>query len=57
MKVKIIKDKSTVPIWKNRWVSSVRKNKNYSGDFRILSLNGMNRNKKSSHKRIVVRKD
>jgi len=57
MKVKIIKDKSTVPIWKNRWVSSVRKYKNYSGDFRILSLNGMNRNKKSSRKRIVVRKD
>jgi len=57
MKVKIIKDKSKVPIWKDRWVSSFRTNKDYSGDFRILSLNGMNRSKESSHKRIVVRKD
>jgi len=57
MKVKIIKDKSNVPIWKDKWVSSVRANKDYSGDFRILSLNGMNRNKENSHKRIVVRKN
>jgi len=51
MKVKIIKDKYKVPIWKDRWVSSVRVIKDYSGDFRILSLNGMNRNKGSSFKK------
>ncbi|KKM60181.1 hypothetical protein LCGC14_1544470 [marine sediment metagenome] len=45
MKVKTIKDKSKVPIWKDRWVSSVHINKDYSGDLRVLSFNRRDRNK------------
>jgi len=51
MKVKIIKDKYKVPIWKDRWISSVRVKKDYSGDLRVRSLNRRNRNKGSSFKK------
>jgi len=45
MKVKTIREKSKVPIWKDSWISTGHVNKDYSGDLRILSLNRRDRNK------------